>query len=367
MSDASRKRFREGVAKCVLGEHQALAVSTDDIIHHFLIQWIQTTEVDDLDTLSTAKPARGNTVYSGVEVDGVGRIVAYHLWSKAPDGTQGKLQRLDARRVIYLATLRRPSQVREISRLTPTLQRIKDLNEYLEAVAVKERVAACLAVAVTTQAPASTLGRGLSNTTDATSGYDGQTVTPGMFYYLAPGEDVKSIVPPASGGGARDFVNLHQRIAGAAQGLSYEATTRDMSEVNYSSARQGRLEDQAEYDMLAQFLIEHLLNDVYEEFLFSCVSSGKLPIDDYSTRREDYTEHTFMPPGLTWIDPLKEIKADQEAVRVNLDTLANRCARRGLDWREVMAQRKRERDLERELGIETDLAPVEAPMEINSA
>jgi capsid protein len=54
---------------------------------------------------------------------------------------------------------------------------------------------------------------------------------------------------------------------------------------------------------------------------------------------------------MTWIDPLKEVKADQEAAMANLDTLANLCARRGLDWREVMEQRGREAALAKELEI----------------
>ena len=36
-------------------------------------------------------------------------------------------------------------------------------------------------------------------------------------------------------------------MIGAGQGLSYEATSRDMSETNYASARQGAIEDEMTY------------------------------------------------------------------------------------------------------------------------
>jgi len=316
---------------------------------------LQAREVDDLDATLGNRTANGNLLVGGVELNAYNRPVAYHLRTTSADGYwTGASERIEAQRIVFLWDKRRPSQVREMSRLAPTITRVRDITSYLEAVGVKERVAACLAVAITQQSPAGTVGRGLSTVTqsvDTDSGFYGDTITPGMIYRLAPGEDVRTITPPGSGSGAREFVALQQRLAGGGQGISYETASRDMSEVNYSSARQGRLEDQAEYDVMAQFLIDHLLDEVYREFVISAVLAGKLDAPGFWDNKPQYMDHQFMAPGMAWIDPLKEVKADAEAVRSNQDTLANLCARRGQDWREILEQRGRERALEEALGI----------------
>ena len=53
---------------------------------------------------------------------------------------------VDAKDVIFLYTKHRPSQVREMSDMSPTITRIRDANEFMIAVSVKERIAACLSV-----------------------------------------------------------------------------------------------------------------------------------------------------------------------------------------------------------------------------
>jgi capsid protein len=60
-----------------------------------------------------------------------------------------------------------------------------------------------------------------------------------------------------------------------------------------------------------------------------------------------------MPMGQPWIDPLKEIKADVEAVNYGLTTRADVIKRRtGRDFREVMDQLAAEQQYIRAAGIE---------------
>ena len=50
-----------------------------------------------------------------------------------------------------------------------------------------------------------------------------------------------------------------------------------------------------------------------------------------------------------------------------MDTLANRLARRGLDWQEVLKQRAREVEAEKGLGSSQTPTPVKGHTEVNSA
>lgn len=335
-----------------------IKVATDYGILPFQLQAV---EVDDLATdLSRMEtPGQGNRIVAGVELNPHCRPVAYFFRERDPEGYYtGTCIRVPADRVIFPWERRRPSQIREMSPMANTMDRIKNTDEYMEAITVKERILACFGLAIKKifptmggqQSPGRFVGK---SNADQQSGYQGQTITPGMIMNLAPGEEVQTIAPNGAGSQPKDFVATQQRLAGAGQGLSYEAGSRDMSQVNYSSARQGLLEDRGSYKKLQQFLIDHLCKEVYREFVKSAVITGKLPIPlrDYLADPRKYTAHRWIAPGWDWIDPLKEAKADESALNNNLDTLENMLAARGLDYKEVLMQRKKEKELIQEYGL----------------
>lgn len=315
---------------------------------------LQAREVDDLDTSRTFRNVEtGNRIAGGIEFDKYNRPVAYYLKEYTPDGFYtGKSERIEAKRVIFLWAKKRPSQVREMSDLAKTLPRIRDTNEFIEAVGVKARVEACLAAFITKTSTTGALGRGLAgNTNDKDSGYNGRTLTPGMIAELQPGEDIKAVVPSGTGSSAKDFVMLQQRLAGTGQGLSYETVSRDMSQVNYSSARQGLLEDQKTYAEEQQFLIDHFLTEVYTEFVISAVLSKAITIPGFWQNKANYLRHIWIPSGWSWIDPQKEANANKVALETGQSTLAEICAQTGKDWREVIDQRARETEYAKQKGV----------------
>ena len=316
---------------------------------------LQAREVDELDTSLNHMPGLSskNRVWCGIEMDKYNRPVAYWLKKYTPDGFwTGKSERIEAKRIIFLWQKHRPSQIREMSPLARTVPRVRDVNEFVEAVSVKERILACLAVFITKQVPGG-VGRGVARgTTDTKSGYSQQTMSPGMIKELQPGETVTAVTPSGQATSAKDFISTQQRLAGSGQGLSYEAVSRDMSQVNYSSARQGLLEDQRTYGIWQQFLIDHFCEEVYTEFVISAVLAGQLNIPDFWQNKDRYLEHEWIPPGWSWIDPLKEVTANTKALQTGQDTLARLCAERGEDWREVLKQRAKEMALAKELELD---------------
>lgn len=296
---------------------------------------LQALEVDELDEMQVVPKYSGNTVVSGIEVNRYRKTIGYWIKEYLPDGTQAMTSRfIRAQDAIFYKYKARPSQVREMSPMANMITRIRDIDSYMEAVGVKERIAACLAVFVTRQAPSSgSMGRGRQNV-DKQSGYRGKSITPGMIEELEPGEDIHPVTPPSQGEGAGEYVGLVQRMAGAGIGLSYEVTSRDMSRVNYSSARQGLIEDWGTYDMEQEKLVSHVLEEVYSEFVISAVLSGKLNLPDFWDKKKEYLKHTWIMPGRKWIDPKKEADANRIALETNQQTLAQIVGAQGRDWRE---------------------------------
>jgi lambda family phage portal protein len=311
---------------------------------------LQVRSVDELNTL--VQPGEGTRIVEGVELDEYNRPVAYHF-KKTTDGyllNPAETVRIPAKDVIYLFKKTSPQQVREVSQLVTALPRIKDANQFIEAVSIKERVLACMAVFIKKDTPQGGVGRGVRGGGENTQiDYSGVSLAPGMIGELNPGDEVQTVIPAGQASNTKEFITTLVRMIAAGLGLSYEAVSRDLSQVNYSSARQGLIEDRKLYKKLQKMIIERVLRPVYLEFLESMYLKGKLELPGYSQDRSSYTAHMWVPPGSTWIDPKKEADANKTALDSNQDTLARICAERGEDWRDVVVQRAAEINLINEL------------------
>lgn len=312
---------------------------------------LQMYEVDDLDTM--IPPTTTAKIVNGIEYNSYNRPVAYYLKKYDAYGNYiGTSERVDAQHVLFLFSKKRPSQLREMSELSSTIPRVRDMNQFMEAVSVKERVAALLAVLIKRMTPGGgTVGR---SSTDKRIGYNGKMLSPGMIMELNPGDDVHVVQPPAQAANSSEFIRLQQRLSGSSQGISYEVAARDMSQVNYSSARQGLIEDQKTYLMKQQYLTEHFLIPVYEAFLESAILAGKISISDFHTKKEMYLQHEWIAPGMKWIDPLKEANANKIALETNQTTLAEIAGSTGNDWREIIDQRAKEIEYMKLKGVISD-------------
>jgi len=302
---------------------------TRDGIVPFSLQMI---EVDELDSMAVTPRGKGNKILNGIEYSEYNRPMGYWIRTYQLDGmTPADPQYIDAKDVIFYFTKKRPSQVREMSDMAQTLTRIRDCNEFITAVSVKQRIEACLAVFIKKQLPVSGVGRPATST-ERRMDYEGKSLTPGMIRELNAGDDVTVVNPTGQGVDAAQVVKLMQRLIGAGQGLSYEAMSRDMSETNYSSARQGAIEDELTFVEEQEGLIA-VLDEIYETFVISCVLSGAINIPDFWAAKDQYLEHEWIIQPKKWIDPQKEATATKTALNTGVKTFKQVSAENGTDWR----------------------------------
>jgi len=317
---------------------------------------LQLLEVDDLDT--SVQIEGKHRVVGGIEIDEYRRAVSYFIKVYDAWGCWIKSVKVPASQIIYIPYLTRPSQIREISQTAPSLGRIDDVNELIDAAVEKERVLAHLSVVVekagNTLTGISGLGRGYDGGTQAapeTKETPQEILEQGTVTYLDPGEKVSTVAPAGTSSTVDPMIKTTQRLAGGAIGLSYEAVSRDMSQVNYSSARQGLLEDQKTYRPMQKYLMEHLLDVVFPEWMDWAVLSRQLAIPDYFRDREKYQKHVWIASGWDWVDPVKEANANKTALETNQKTLQEICAEKGKDWRDVVRQRAAEEQMMTSLNL----------------
>lgn len=290
---------------------------------------LQMIEVDELDQGTVRPKHSGNKVVGGIEYNKWNRPAGYFIRQYDIDGYwQKEPVWVDAKDVIFYFTRRRPSQLREMSDMAQTIPRIRDTNEFMMAVSVKERIAACLAIFIKRTLPVSGVGRG--NNPDRMS-YEGKTLSPGMIKELNVGDEVQIVNPNGQGADATSFTKLQQRLIGAGQGISYEATSRDMSEATYSSARQGMIEDDLNYGEEKELLME-IMDEIYESFLISAVLCGEISIPRFWEEKERYLSHDWTQEPKPWIDPKKESDANRIALQTGQKTFKQIAAENGRDW-----------------------------------
>ena len=316
---------------------------------------LQMLEVDELDSSSITPKDQGNKVVGGIEYNQYNKPVGYYIRQYSYDGMEmPEPYYMDAKDVIFVFSKKRPSQLREIPDFTQTMTRIRDVNEFMTAVSVKERIEACFSVFIKRAAPPSGFGRAWQVTDEnGNPAYVGKTVSPGMIQYLNPGDDVQAFNPAGQSADATNHIKTHERLIGAGQGISYEAMSRDMSLSNYSSARQGLIEDELTFRKDVELLIE-LMDEIYETFVISCVISGKVNIPGFWEQKDTYLSHNWIKAPKQWIDPLKESNANRIAMQTGQKTYAQICAENGHDWKATLEEMAEIKEYGESLGLDMD-------------
>ena len=195
-------------------------------------------------TLNQTLPS-GNVIRAGIEFDGLGRRVAYHLYRSHPgDGTLAPMSgsggldtvRIKADEVIHLFRPLRPGQIRGEPWLARALVKLHELDQYDDAELVRKKTAAMFAGFITRVSPDDPLmGEGAPDAQGAALA----GLEPGTLQLLEPGEDVRFSEPADVGSSYDSFMRQQFRAVAAAMGITYEMLTGDLTQVNYSSIRAG--------------------------------------------------------------------------------------------------------------------------------
>lgn len=311
---------------------------------------LQMLEVDELDSTAFEPQHCGNKVVGGIEYDSSHRAVGYFIRQYDIEGWQTcQPIYIPAKYVIPYWSKSRPSQLREISDMAPVITRVRDSNEFMTAVSVAKRIAACLAVFIKRSLPNGNIGR--VGAPEKRMEYAGRKLVPGMISELNVGDSIEVVEPKGTGGDATQFLKMQWGLIGAGQGLSYEAVSRDMSNATYSSARQAAIEDEGTFAEDIELLCE-VMSEIYETFVISCYLAGLLEAPDFWENKEKYLAHYWVKVPKKWIDPAKEAAANKIALQTGQKTFMDIAAEQGKDWKEAMREMAEVVAYGKEIGID---------------
>jgi lambda family phage portal protein len=304
---------------------------------------LQVLEPDFLDTLKSEELSGGRRIVQGIEFDASGRREAYWLFREHPGEVHSfrsiESVRVPASEVIHFFNPLRAGQVRAVSWFAPVMIRMKDFDEYEDAQLVRQKIAACFSAFI----------EDIEMPLDGSSHIDQlEMIEPGRIETLPPGKRISFANPPGVTGYSEYSRNMLHAIA-RGLGISYEALTGDLSQVNFSSARLGFLEFQRNIEQWRwNLLIPRLCNPVWAWFLEAADILG-FPADGVKA--------TWTPPRREMIDPTREVPATINAIRGGLLTLSEAIREQGFDPKEHLEEMKLDNDRVDELGLILDSDP----------
>lgn len=302
---------------------------------------LQVLEPDFLDASKDGRLPNGNLAVQGVELDALGRRVAYWLFDVHPASLYGRVpqsNRVDARSVIHMFRSERPGLQRGIPWLAPVIRELQDLRDYKDFQLVRQKVAACFAAFIYDNEFIDNV-----DDDDMESTALSETLNPGVFEYLPPGKDVKFTDPPDVGD-FEGFVRGNLRGSAAALGITYEAMTGDLSNVNFSSARMGRIEMDRNVAVWQDTMVIPQMCMPIANWILEALGEAGRPLK-------------WTAPRKMLVDPAREVPAMVKEVKAGLRSRRDAIRSLGYDVETVMEELKLDLEDSADLGVQFDSDP----------
>jgi len=253
------------------------------------------------------------------------------------------LKEFDAGIINHLRLRDRISQLRGVSVFASVMTRLDDIKDYEES----ERIAAKISASM-----AAYIKKGTTDMYehDIAGTPRSMTFSPGMvFDDLAVGEEIGMIDTNRPNPQLIEYRKGQLRAVASGTGANFSTISRSY-EGSYSSQRQELVEGWANYQVLTSEFIAGMARPTWETFVNMAVLDGlvKIPnnIDPLSLN-----DALFIGPSMPWIDPLKEVKGNEQAERAGYTSGPEIIRKRGGNPRDVLDQSVRWRKQQNDRGI----------------
>lgn len=326
-------------------------------------------------------------IIGGVYRDYFGRATAYSIMQAHPfDFSQPEKnyswKKIDAEtpwgrpQVIHIIEQVQPEQVRGISDMVAVLKQMRMTRRFQDVELQQAILQASYAATIESDLPAQMVAE-LMGQNPAAPDFD----TMGREWLSSVGRhaatrnlrldgvkipvmypntklNLQQLGQPAGVGSSYEQSLLRHTAAGL--GLSYEQFSRDYTQTNYSSARASMNETYKFMQSRKRLTADTMATYIYRLWLEEQFNKGTIPLPggkDLSWLYSDpfhmdaLSRCSWIGAGRGQIDEMKETQASILRVKFGLSTMELEAAKAGLDWRELLEQRKREQEAVRELGV----------------
>ncbi|TNF65656.1 MAG: phage portal protein [Gammaproteobacteria bacterium] len=340
------------------------------IIKHVIDGQLQLQLIDNsrIDVTKRATLANGKKIINGIEVTRFGRPIAYYL----TDDTEST-QRIPAKNVIHGFISEYVGQKRGISSIATALIRLGLLKEF-ETSAVDNARSNAKSVGFLNLPENEIDYNALADRDDNTydNSFEMKAVDDrAQFHLLKPGYKLSTFnsqFPSTTFAPFKESI-LKAISSSLGYGINYINLGNDLSNVNYSSARQGLLNERDAWRMLQTLIIDSLVRPVFESWLEVEYLSGRLGNISEITFNQLIDTVKFQTRNFPWIDPLKDAKGTTENINNKTTSTSQEIINAGGDVEEIYAQQIADAEhqvkLNKILSFTTDTEQVTIQKQIN--
>src|SRR3990172_7519943 len=290
---------------------------------------LQLIESDLLDENYNRELSNGNKIIMGVEKDRYGRRIAYHLLTKHPgdysfSGINYEI--VPASEILPVFNMERIGQTMGIPWAYASMLMLNNIGAYTDAAIINARVGASKMQSII-------MSEGTEYEGDSKDAYGNiqDEVEPGMREVLL---------------------------------MAYSSISNDLSDVNFSSIRSGKIDERDIYKFIQKWYIRKTVKKIYPLWLDTSLMVGAIKFNSGKTlpyaKFDKFNAATWQPRGFDWVAPKDDIEADMIAVNFGLKTRTEVAAERGKDLRDIFEQLKREQELADEYGLVFTTSKTEA-------
>jgi len=321
---------------------------------------LQMIEADHLDENYNARARNGNKIVMGIEIDGFGKPVAYHLSTRHPGDNSylsgGRhFDRVPAADIIHAFICDRPGQNRGVPWFHTSARRLDMLGGYEEAELVAARIGASKMGFYTSPDGVGPTPDELGPDSTELNEYDLiEEAEPGVFQNLPDGVGFQTFDPQHPTSAFADFTKAVLRGASSGLNVAYNTLANDLEGVNFSSIRSGVLEEREQWRLLQGWVIEQFCMPVYSRWLRMALTTRQLDLPP--NRIDKFRVVHWQPRGWAWVDPAKDASANSDKIATGTGTRSRALAAEGEDFEDTIEQLAYEQEFARERGV--DITPI---------
>lgn len=281
----------------------------------------------------------GHFIRQGIEFNPFGRAVAYYFSAvdSATDNYQYNGQdyiRIPANEIIHGFVEDMEGQRRGLPWMATSLYRLRQLTGMEDAALINARIGASKMGFVSFED-----GKG-PDIEDPEDFY--VEASPGEIQVLPEGGSFENWDPQYPDGEFAVFTKKMLQGISSGLGVSYPALASDLEGVNFSSIRQGTLDEREHWKGLQEWFIESLLEPVFEAWLIRALLAGKIRVKGRPLPAEHLNRFLavqWQPRRWSWVDPRADAEAANKSKNNHLTSPSRIIREAGGDpdaiWRET--------------------------------
>lgn len=294
----------------------------------------------------------GGRIVMGVETDSHGRRRAYHVVERGAGAISSLLsgyagsgrehRRIPAERMLHLFLREDADQTRGMPWTAAALPNLQQLGAFEEAAIVRARAATNKVAFVKT-----TEGSDLSSVKRDEDGGLIEELEPATVEYLEAGQELQVYDPSYASGDFEPFVKAVTRRLASALETSYNSLASDLEGLSFSTLRQAVIDDRDLWRVVQGWFGLAFCNRIFKTWLVQSASFGHLIIPGFTpiqmlANLDRLRQVRWQGRGWDWVDPVKDIVANKEAIALGTMTVSEIIRARGRDPQEVFAERAAE-------------------------